>query len=126
MMTVYTRHSSPCLQHDSLSHDCECPKWIRGVLPAHGRIRVSARTRSLQEAEDRSQEMKQTDAFEISSVEQAIKLYLADHPQAHTAEPRGRHERLLLSTDARSRPESTPARQAVGNGLTHENGRIRS
>jgi len=82
MLTVYTRHSSPCLQPDSLAHDWECPKWIRGVLAAHGRIRVSARTRSLQEAEDRARKMEKTDTFEISSVEQAIKFYVADQ-EAH-------------------------------------------
>ena len=96
MLTAYTRHSSPCLQHDSLAHDCECPKWIRGLLPAHGRIRVSARTRSLQEAEDRARKMEQTDAFEISSVEQAIKLYVADQEARRLSKSSLRQSRGFL------------------------------
>lgn len=96
MLTVYTRHSSPCLQPDSLVHDCECPKWIRGVLPAQGRIRVSARTRSLQEAKDRARKMEQTDAFEISSVEQAIKLYVADQEARHLSKSSLRQSRGFL------------------------------
>jgi hypothetical protein len=77
MLTVYTRHSSPCLQPDSLTHDCECPKGIRGVLPAHGRIRVSARTRSLQEAEDRLRKMEQTDAFDLCAADCHLRTRMA-------------------------------------------------
>lgn len=96
MLTVYTRHSSRCLQADSMAHDCECPKWIRGVLPAHGRIRVSARTRSLQEAEDRLRKMEQTDASEVSSVEQAIKIYLAEQEARRLSKSSLRQSRGFL------------------------------
>jgi len=51
MLTVYSRHYLPCLEHDLYYQHCRCPKWIYGRLPGFPRVRVSAHTRNWQEAE---------------------------------------------------------------------------
>ncbi|HEY6252158.1 MAG TPA: tyrosine-type recombinase/integrase [Candidatus Angelobacter sp.] len=58
MLSVYTRHYRPCQQSDSVSWRCHCPKWIRGVLPDQGRVRMSARTRSWAEAKEKARTME--------------------------------------------------------------------
>jgi integrase/recombinase XerD len=51
MLSVYTRHYPPCRETDSNYRRCRCPKWINGTLPAGNFIRVSAKTRSWENAE---------------------------------------------------------------------------
>src|SRR6185437_4338566 len=33
MLSVYTRHYSPCTHTDINHRRCRCPKWIQGTLP---------------------------------------------------------------------------------------------
>src|ERR1700678_2519707 len=53
MLSVYTRHYSPCTSDDLNYKRCRCPKWINGVLGSDGPfIRRSAQTRSWEKAEE--------------------------------------------------------------------------
>jgi hypothetical protein len=58
MLSVYTRHYTPCQESDPHARNCDCPKWIRGVLPDEGRVRLSARTANWAEAEDKAKTME--------------------------------------------------------------------
>jgi integrase/recombinase XerD len=51
MLSVYTRHYPPCEETDCNYRRCRCPKWINGILPTGKFIRVSAKTRSWENAE---------------------------------------------------------------------------
>jgi len=51
MLSVYTRHYSPCTHTDINHRRCRCPKWIQGTLPDGRSIRISAQTRSWDKAE---------------------------------------------------------------------------
>jgi len=39
MLSVYTRHYLPCVEHNPYYRDCFCPKWISGTVPGRPRIR---------------------------------------------------------------------------------------
>jgi len=58
MLSVYIRHYAPCRQSDPQAQNCDCPKWIRGVLPNAGRVRLSARTANWAEAEEKARRME--------------------------------------------------------------------
>ena len=53
MLTVYTRHTSKCPKKDNPTwRRCRCWKWIMGTVPGRpGSMRVSAKTRSWEQAE---------------------------------------------------------------------------
>jgi integrase/recombinase XerD len=51
VLRVYTRHYPPCKQTDSGYRRCHCPKWINGTLSSGKFIRISAQTRSWENAE---------------------------------------------------------------------------
>ncbi len=53
MLSVYTRHHPDCpKKDDSTYRRCRCPKWLNGTLPGRkGRFRVSAKTKSWEQAE---------------------------------------------------------------------------
>jgi integrase/recombinase XerD len=57
MLSVYTRHYPPCTQTDSNHRRCRCPKWINGTLPTGKFVRVSAKTRSWENAERKARTM---------------------------------------------------------------------
>ena len=49
---IYTRHAADCSHaNDTQWRRCRCPKWLRGILPNGKPIRVSAGTRSWEQAE---------------------------------------------------------------------------
>ena len=58
MLSVYTRHYPPCTQADSNHRRCHCPKWINGTLPTGQFVRVSAKTRSWENAERKARIME--------------------------------------------------------------------
>ena len=53
MLSVYTRHHPDCAKKDDSNYRrCRCPKWLDGTLPGRtGRFRVSAKTKSWEQAE---------------------------------------------------------------------------
>lgn len=53
MLSVYTRHSQDCEHRDDINwRRCRCVKWIQGVTAdGRGPIRVTAKTRSWEQAE---------------------------------------------------------------------------
>lgn len=86
MLAIYTRHYPPCQQSDAKSQRCHCPKWIRGVLPDQGRVRLSARTRNWAEAKEKARTMERQSHRAYTerhfTVANAVRGYL-DHQQAH-------------------------------------------
>jgi hypothetical protein len=60
MLSVYTRHSHECDHRDDINwRRCRCPKWIQGVIADdRAPVRVTAKTRSWEQAEARAREME--------------------------------------------------------------------
>lgn len=61
MLSVYTRHAQNCDHRDDINwRRCRCPKWIQGVgADGRGQIRITAKTRSWEQAEARARLMDQ-------------------------------------------------------------------
>ena len=87
MLSVYTRHYSPCTQADSNHRRCHCPKWINGTLPTGKFVRVSAKTQSWENAERKARIMevnadplRQTlpDVSLRITIEEAVRDFLRD------------------------------------------------
>jgi integrase/recombinase XerD len=90
MLSVYTRHYLPCLEHNPYHRDCGCPKWISGTIPGRPRIRLSAHTRSWEQAERRARYIEiQIEDRPFRSVPQpptirrAISAFIADQRARH-------------------------------------------
>jgi integrase/recombinase XerD len=90
MLSVYTRHYLPCLEHNPYNRDCSCPKWISGTIPGRPRIRISAHTRSWEQAERRARYVEiEIEERPFRSVPQpptirlAISAFLADQRARH-------------------------------------------
>ena len=60
MLSVYTRHSPDCENRDDINwRRCRCTKWIQGVTAdGRGPIRVTAKTRSWEQAEAKARQME--------------------------------------------------------------------
>jgi integrase/recombinase XerD len=58
VLRVYTRHYPPCTRIDSGYRRCHCPKWINGTLPTGTFVRLSAQTRSWENAERKARLME--------------------------------------------------------------------
>lgn len=60
MLSVYTRHSPDCEHRDDINwRRCRCVKWIQGVTAdGRGSIRVTAKTRSWEQAEAKARQME--------------------------------------------------------------------
>jgi len=88
MLTVYTRHTSKCPKKDNpVWRRCRCWKWIMGTVPGRpGSMRVSAKTRSWEQAESLARKYEITaeggdevkEARTLPTVKEAVKGYLAD------------------------------------------------
>lgn len=88
MLTVYTRHSSKCPKKDNPTwRRCRCWKWITGSIPGRpGSMRVSAKTRSWEQAESlaRKYEIAAVGGDEVKeartlpTLKEAVNGYLAD------------------------------------------------
>jgi integrase/recombinase XerD len=88
MLTVYTRHTSKCPKKDNPGwRRCRCWKWIMGTVPGRpGSLRVSAKTRSWEQAESLARKYEITaeggdevkEARTLPTVKEAVKGYLAD------------------------------------------------
>jgi hypothetical protein len=88
MLTVYARHSSKCPKKDNPTwRRCRCWKWITGSLPGRlGSMRVSAKTRSWEQAESlaRKYEIAAVGGEEVKeartlpTLKEAVNGYLAD------------------------------------------------
>jgi hypothetical protein len=61
MLSVYTRHAQNCDHRDDINwRRCRCPKWIQGVgADGRGQIRITAKTRSWEQAEAKARQMDQ-------------------------------------------------------------------
>jgi integrase/recombinase XerD len=87
MLRVYTRHYPPCPQGDGNHRRCHCPKWINGTLPTGKFVRVSAKTRSWENAERKARIMEvnadplrplRPDVSLRITVEEAVRDFLSD------------------------------------------------
>ncbi|MGA7634313.1 MAG: hypothetical protein WCB11_26410 [Terriglobales bacterium] len=87
MLSVYTRHYPPCTQADGNHRRCHCPKWINGTLPTGQFVRVSAKTRSWENAERKARIMEVNadplrpvlpDVSLRITIEEAVRDYLSD------------------------------------------------
>lgn len=89
MLSVYTRHYPPCNQTDGNYRRCRCPKWINGILLTGKFVRVSAQTRSWEQAQRKALMMDAGEpdsppvliAVETNSritIKQAVREFLAD------------------------------------------------
>jgi len=90
MLSVYTRHYLPCLEHNPYYRDCLCPKWISGTVPGRPRIRLSAHTRRWEQAERRARylEIEIEDrpvraVLRPPTIRRAITAFLADQRARH-------------------------------------------
>ena len=81
MLSVYTRHYSPCTQTDLYYRRCHCPKWIMGTVETTGAfVRVSARTRAWEKAEKKARLMNANAADPSparATVEEALDAFTA-------------------------------------------------
>jgi integrase/recombinase XerD len=97
MLTVYTRHSANCpKKSDPLWRRCRCSKWLTGSLPNRpGHVRMSAKTRSWEQAEQisRKYENKAMGGEDIKAqrtlptIKEAVSGYIADAEARGLAEP---------------------------------------
>jgi hypothetical protein len=87
MLTVYTRHHPDCpKKDDSTYRRCRCPKWLDGTLPGRkGRFRVSAKTKSWEQAELLARKYEHTaiqgeeiKPAKMPTVKEAVKVFLGD------------------------------------------------
>jgi hypothetical protein len=82
MLSVYTRHHPDCAKkNDSTYRRCRCPKWLDGTLPGStGRFRVSAKTKSWEQAELLARKYEQSalggednvKAIKLTTVKEAV------------------------------------------------------
>jgi integrase len=96
MLFVFSRHKPGCKQAaNPSSRRCSCPKYIDGTLPGRsGRFRVSAKTRSWEQAEilARKYEHSALDgdnvkkAKELPTVKEAVARYMGDARARELAE----------------------------------------
>jgi integrase len=86
MLRVYARHYPPCPLRDGNHRRCHCPKWINGTLPTGQFVRVSAKTRSWENAERKARIMEvnadplrptRPDSLRIT-IEEAVRDFLSD------------------------------------------------
>ncbi len=105
MLSVYTRHYPPCTRTDSNHRRCRCPKWINGNLPTGKFVRVSAQTRSWENAE-RKARIIEADADPLRKVEidpglritieEAVKAFLRDEEARQLAKTSTCQSKTLL------------------------------
>jgi integrase len=76
MLSVYTRHSPDCEHRDDINwRRCRCVKWIQGVTAdGRGPIRVTAKTRSWEQAEAKARQMEYAADPNKSVVKPAITI----------------------------------------------------
>lgn len=105
MLSVYTRHYPPCTQMDSNHRRCRCPKWINGTLPTGKFVRVSAKTRSWENAERKARTMDVNadplrqalpDVSLRVTVEEAVRDFLRDEEARHLAKTTTCQSRTLF------------------------------
>ena len=118
MLSVYTRHHPDCAKKDDSNYRrCRCPKWLDGTLPGRtGRFRVSAKTKSWEQAELLARKYEQSalggeddvKATKLTTVKEAVGVFLGD------AEARG------LATATRNKLRSFFEVQLLG--FTEERG----
>jgi len=89
MLSVYTRHYSPCTHTDINHRRCRCPKWIQGTLPDGRSIRTSAQTRSWEKAEVKARAME--DAADPHKPAARAKVTIADAIQSFRDDEKSRH-----------------------------------
>jgi len=87
MLNVYTRHSQDC-EHDGDMNwrRCRCPKWLRGVLPNGRTLRMTAKTRSWEQAEKFARKLEEeNDPLRAEqtprgpqTIHEAVQLFLDD------------------------------------------------
>lgn len=88
MLSVYTRHHPDCAKKDDSTYRrCRCPKWLDGTLPGRtGRFRVSAKTKSWEQAELLARKYEQSalggeddvKATKLTTVKEAVGVFLGD------------------------------------------------
>jgi integrase/recombinase XerD len=88
MLSVYTRHHPDCAKNDDSTYRrCRCPKWLDGALPGRtGRFRVSAKTKSWEQAELFARKYEQSalggeddvKAIKLTTVKEAVGVFLGD------------------------------------------------
>ena len=88
MLTVYTRHTSKCPKKDNPAwRRCRCWKWITGSIPGRpGSMRVSAKTRSWEQAESLARKYEIAavggeevrEARTLPTLKEAVNGYLSD------------------------------------------------
>lgn len=83
MLSVYTRHSRNCSRKDIHFRRCGCHKWIQGKLKGQSYVRMSARTRSWEIAEQKVRELERKaqagePLIEKVTVICAVEAYIAD------------------------------------------------
>jgi integrase len=91
MLSVYARHSKTCKRRDIHYRQCHCPKWIRGILESAGPVRMSAHTRSWENAERKAREIEQRAERRIT-IEHAVETYLNDE-QGRRLKPATLHQK---------------------------------
>src|ERR1700733_12445068 len=88
MRAVYPRHHPNCAKKDDSTYRrCRCPKWLDGTLPGRtGRFRVSAKTKSWEQAELLARKYEQSalggeddvKAIKLTTVKEAVGVFLGD------------------------------------------------
>jgi len=116
MLSVYTRHYPPCTQADSNHRRCHCPKWINGTLPTGQFVRVSAKTRSWENAERKARIMEVNadplrpvlpDVNLRITIEEAVRAFLSMNRRGNWPKPQPAKARHCFKSSSWSGPEAS-------------------
>ena len=86
MLSVYTRHYSPCTKKNLAWRRCRCPKWIQGTLDSGEFIRRSAKTRSWAKAQK-----------QVNEIENPDQAKSTEHPDPIVRKPKPDPKRCVIS-----------------------------
>lgn len=117
MLSVYTRHAQECDHRDDINwRRCRCPKWIQGIGNNGRPLRVTAKTRSWEQAETRAREMESAPDPSKPQIKAAITIVEA--VSSFRADEDGRCLEKTTVAQSRSLFEHQLFHWAVERGLT--------
>ena len=108
MLSVYTRHYSPCTHTDIYHRRCRCPKRIQGTLDDGRVIRQSANTRNWEKAKPAARDLEDAanpqkpEACTRVTIADAIQCFRDDEKSRHLSKDSNRKSAFFFETQAQS------------------------
>ncbi len=117
MLSVYARHAHECDHRDDINwRRCRCPKWIQGISGDGRPLRVTAKTRSWEQAEARARQMEYAADPNKPQIKPAITI--VESVSSFRADEDGRCLEKTTVAQSRSLFENQLLNWAVERGLT--------